>query len=704
MAAKSAASAAKRMRVLRDQIEEANRLYYNEGVSRISDADYDALFRELQELERVHPELADPASPTQRVGAPLPEGEGFEKVAHEVPMLSIDSLYAPDEVTEFEERILRFLKLESGAELAWSCEPKFDGVSASLRYVDGRLVRGLTRGNGQVGEDITRNLRTVRNIPLVLEGKATSHPRLLEVRGEVVIRREAFERFNGERAERGMSILANPRNATSGALRRNDPSEVARYPLEFHVYSVAELEGTAFETHTETLAALRGWGLPDSGYAERVQGIERCLAYHADLAARRFDLPFDIDGVVAKLDDLALRERLGRTARAPRWLYAHKFEAVEAVTTLRAIETQVGANGRLTPRAHLDPVEVLGVIVRHATLHNADYVETLGVHIGDRVFVRRAGDVIPQVAGVAEPAKGGAPKGWKAARPEALLDESGSALDGMAVDWRASFEMPRRCPACGTETVREGKYWRCPNRYGCRPQLVGRMETMVGRSAFEIDRLGPKLIAQLLDAELVETPADVFYLEKDDLVELERWGEKSADNLLAQLEERKAVDLDRFLVALCIDDVGPATARLLVDAFPSLEAIEAADEEALEHLDGIGPEVAKSIAAWFAEKRNQSLVRRFLDAGVTPRPPAPKQASGELAGKSFVLTGTLESMSRAEAKRVVEGLGGRVVSAVSGKTDYLVAGEAPGSKLKKAKELGVEVLDEQAFLTLAGRT
>ncbi|QDU65713.1 NAD-dependent DNA ligase LigA [Engelhardtia mirabilis] len=696
-----------RAAALREEIRRHDRLYYLESAPVISDAEYDALFRELRELEQASPSLVSADSPTQRVGAPLPEGSGFEKVAHEVPMLSIDSLFGDDEVRDFEEKILRYLKLESGAELAWSVEPKFDGVSAALTYVDGQLARALTRGDGQVGEDVTANVRTVRNVPLSLDTGGAPAPTLLEVRGEMLIARAAFERFNLERAGRGETILANPRNATSGAIRRNDPAEVARYPLEFHVYGVARLEGAQFATHTELLAALRGWGLPDSGHARRVVGLDAAIAYHDELEARRFELPFEIDGVVAKLDDLALRERLGRTARSMRWQYAHKFAAMEATTVLRAIEVQVGANGRLTPRAHLDPVEVLGVIVRHATLHNAEVAKELGARPGDRVFVRRAGDVIPQVTGVAEAAKGRAPKGWKDELPESLVEhlDGGRTAPraGVTWAWRSEFSMPDVCPACGTAAVREGAYWRCPNRFECPPQLVGRLETLVGRSAFDIDALGTKKLAQLLEHGYLHSPADVFHLQPEPLLELERWGQKSVENLFEELEKRRRIPFDRFLVALAIDEVGPATAKLLARNFRDLQALHAASEEELQHLDGIGPEMARKIRLWFEDERNQAFVARLLEGGVVVQPLGSAAGSGELSGKRFVVTGTLESLSRAEAKQLIEDLGGQVVSTVSAKTDYLVVGEKPGTKAKKAAELGIPCLEEAAFLALAGR-
>ncbi len=586
-----AADPRRRVAELTAELLEHDRRYYVEGAPSISDAEYDALFRELRELEEAHPELVDADSPTQRVGAPLPEGQGFEKVAHEVPMLSIESLFTEEEVRDFEAKVRRQLKLDDEAPLDWVLEPKFDGVSASLLWLDGRFVRGLTRGDGAVGEDITANLRTVRNVPLKLRGKP---PALLEVRGEVLITRERFAAFNREREARGEPRLANPRNATAGALRRNDPAEVRRYPLEFYPWAVARLEGVGFERYTELLRALRGWGIDLWGEDGTADTIEGCLEYHRRMEARRAEIPFDVDGVIAKLDDLRLRERLGTTARATRWQYAHKFTALEATTILRAIEVQVGNNGRLTPRAHLDPVEVGGVTVRHTTLHNASHVESLGLAIGDRVFVYRAGDVIPQVGGVAEPANGKAPRDWDGLVPEELYgappldasEEERSAEQvaeetdassqsarkahvrpneirpGVFWRWRESFAMPERCPACDTPVVAEGKYFRCPNVYGCPPQVFGRTVQMAGRGGFEIEGLGEKQVRQLYEAGLLETPADLFFLagRRDELLELDRWGEKSVANLLAEIDERRRVPLERFLVALSIPDVGGATA------------------------------------------------------------------------------------------------------------------------------------------------
>jgi DNA ligase (NAD+) len=688
------------MEELVEELLRHDRLYHFEGRPEISDAEYDQRFRELVEWESTYPELARPDSPTRRVGAPIPEGQGFARVAHEVPMLSIDSLYSAEEVRDFEARILRFLKLDGGAELEWSVEPKFDGVSASLLYLDGRFVRGLTRGDGAVGEDVTSNLRTVRNLPLELAALRRAPPKLLEVRGEILIAREIFKAFNRRREAAGEPALANPRNATAGAVRRNDPAEVARYPLEFHSWAVVRCEGTAaFATHAETFQALREWGLPDSGFGRVVRGIEACLATHDELEARRFDFPFDMDGMVAKLDRLDLRERLGSTARSVRWQYAHKFAPVEATSLLRAIEVQVGPNGRLTPRAHLDPIEIGGVKVRHTTLHNADHVAKLGLGIGDRVFLERAGDVIPQVIGVAHEAQGDEPTDWTARLPRELVDpQSGAVRPGVLWRWRAPFAMPERCPACGSRAVASGKLWSCPNGLACRPQLVGRTALLCGRNALQIEGLGEKLIDQLVQHGLLRSPADVFHLRREDLVELERWGEKSADNLMAELAARRAAPFDRFLVALASPDIGPATAKELARRFASLDALSLAGEPELEDIEGIGPEMARSIAGWFRQAESRALIERLLEGGVTLVHSTPARADGPLAGKQVVFTGTLTKLSRAEAKSLAEALGAKVSSSVSARTDLVVAGEDAGSKLKKARELGVRMLSEAEFL------
>ncbi|MCL4140974.1 UNVERIFIED_CONTAM: hypothetical protein GTU68_042805, partial [Idotea baltica] len=665
---------------LRVELERHNRLYYNQAAPEVSDGEYDALFRELVAIEEAHPELVTPQSPTQRVGAALPDGESFEKVAHVEPMISIESIFSEDGVREFEKGVLRFLALENGDDLRWLVEPKFDGVSAALIYEHGQLVRCLTRGDGQMGEDVTQNLRTVRNIPLELDASKRSVPDLLEVRGEVLIALARFEAFNAERAKAGLDTFANPRNTTSGAMRRNDPAEVARYPLEFHAYAAPRCSEHEFASQSDLNEALTEWGIPFSGYGKAVLGLDACFEYHRELESGRDNLPFEVDGIVAKLDDLALRARLGKTARAHRWQYAQKFAPREATTILRAIEISVGTNGRLTPRAHVDAVEVGGVTVRHTTLHNAEHVESLGLKVGDRVFLHRAGDVIPQISSVAKPAKG---------------------------KYAEAFTAPTHCPSCGSESVQEGKYWRCPNTYNCTPQLIGRTSVMAGRRGFEIDRIGEKQIAQLYDAGLMATPADLFHLDRDPakreaLLELERWGAKSVDNLFAQIEDRRKVPFDRLLVALCIPEVGSSTAKLLAHRFDSLDDLREAQEEDLLVIDGIGGEVAGEIMGWFAREENQQLIARLLEGGVEPVHTAAPSQDGAFAGKVIVFTGTLERMSRAEAKHSVESQGGKVASSVSGKTNFLIVGGKPGSKAKKAEALGVEVLLEEAFLERLG--
>ncbi len=698
-------SPAKRVAALRAEIEKHDRLYYVLGKPQISDSEYDALFVELKRLEAAHPDLVTPDSPTQRVGSALPEGQGLATVAHAVPMLSIDSLFTAEEVRDFEAKILRFLKIPD-ADLEWSVEPKFDGVSAALIYEGGVLVRGLTRGDGVQGEDITHNLKTVRNIPLTLSGSVKMRPALVEVRGEVLIERKKFELFNRRRVESGEEAFANPRNTVAGALRRNDPAEVARYPLEFHPWAVPRIEGLEFTTQHEVSAALRAFGFADAGYGKTVKGLDACLAYHDEMEARRDEIPFELDGIVAKLERLDLRERLGTTSRSTRWQYAHKFAALEASSTLRAIETMVGNGGRLTPRAHVDPVQVGGITVRHATLHNADYVASLGVKVGDRVFLRRAGDVIPQILGLAQAASGKAPANWNELVPEELKGEGGRVRPGIAWRFGEVFEMPERCPACGTKSVQEGKYWRCPNM-NCPPQVIGRTLVLVGGSAFEIDGLGEKQIAQLLDAKLLLGPADVFHLDRNPktrqrLIELERWGEKSIDNLFAELERTRSIPFARFLVALAIPDVGPATGKLLASRFTSLEELRDATLDELQHIDGIGPEVAARVSSWFQDKKNLEFVAHLRAGGVVITYPK-RSKSGPFAGKTVVFTGTLESLGRQEAKEIVEDLGGHVASSVSAKTNILVVGGKPGSKAKKAEELGVQVMLEPEFKAAIGR-
>ncbi len=695
-------SPAQRAAQLRQEIERHDRLYHLEAKPEISDAEYDQLFRELKELERTHPELETPGSPTKRVGAPIPEGQGLARVAHEVPMLSIDSLFSEVEVREYEAGIRRFLKL-GDQPLAWAVEPKFDGASISIEYREGRLARALTRGDGEMGEDVTANVRTVRNLPLVLSGARREVPRLLEVRGEILIERAKFEKFNQARAAAGKPLLANPRNTAAGSLRRNDPAEVRQVPLHFLPWAVTRLEGAELATQSAVLQALHDWGLPQTPLAETVQGLDECFAYHEKVLRMREQLPFEADGIVGKLERLDLRQRLGTTSRSTRWQFAYKFPATEATSQLLAIEVQVGPFGRLTPRAHVAPVEIGGVTVRHSTLHNADHVRVLGLKIGDRVSLRRAGDVIPQITGVAEAAHGREPPDWAKSLPEELADLGDKPKILHA--WRQEFEMPERCPACNQRVSLEGKYYRCENSYACRPQVVGRTLAMARRGAFEIDGLGEKMVEQLLDAGLLRTPADLFHLDAqaERMAELDRWGKKMVTNLLAQIEGAREVTLERFLTALAIPEVGQATARALALHFSSVDELASASVDQLQLIDGIGPEVAQAVRTWFDDARNRELLARILAGGVRVLRAAGPLAEGPFSGKTVVFTGTMAHLGRAEAKKLVESLGGKVASSVSSRTDFLVAGEGGGSKGKQAAALGVSVLEEAQFLAMAGQ-
>lgn len=697
----TATQASQRVEELREEIRRHDRLYYNQGVSEISDADYDELFQKLKMLEAGYPELVTPDSPTQRVGAPLPEGGSFDKVKHAVPMLSIESLRTAEEARDFSAKVERFLGIEEGDELVWHVEPKFDGVSAALIYRDGEFVQCLTRGDGVTGEDITSNLRTVRDVPLVLD--MPDAPAVLEVRGEVLIARDRFDRFNIWRTERGQPVLANARNATAGALRRSNPAEVQKYPLEFHPYAIVRCEGMELpNSHAERLALLAKWGFAAPAGDETVEGVEGCLDYHARMEAKRDSIPFEMDGIVAKLDDVTLRKRLGTNSRTTKWQYAHKFKPVEATTVLRAIEIQVGVNGRLTPRAHVDAVQVLGVTVRHTTLHNEDYVLGLKIRPGDNVFVKRAGDVIPQITGIATAAPEAVPEGWSEAIPASLKGEDGTIQPGAIVQYREDFAMPTHCPSCNEAVVREGKYVRCPNVYGCEPQLIGRTVHMAGRNGFDIDSIGEKMIVQLFEAGHLKAPAGLFELQDvpdETLVALDRWGAKTVTNLKKELGEKSKVSLGRFLAALSISEVGTSTARLLAKNFQTLDELRGATVEQLMAVDKIGDEVGGRIRAWFDDERNAEILGRLLASGVE----IVEEESAVILGSAFegavvVFTGTLEKMGRFEAKKAVEAQGGRVGSSISKKTTFLVVGGKPGSKAKKAEDLGVIVLLEEDFL------
>ncbi len=661
----------RRAEALRREIEEHNYRYYVLDAPTIPDAEYDRLVRELESLEQEYPELITPDSPTRRVGAP--PLESFAEVRHQVPMLSLANAFSEEEVRDFDRRVRERLGRE---QVEYVAEYKLDGLAVSLRYEEGVLVRGATRGDGYRGEDVTANVRTIPAIPLRLRGKGW--PRVLEVRGEVFMTRSGFERLNREQEQKGEKAFANPRNAAAGSLRQLDSRVTASRPLTMYCYGYGVVEGGELPaTHYEVLQHFRDWGLRVSDAVRRCPDIEACLAYYREVQGRRDRLDFDIDGMVYKVNSIAWQEQLGYVARAPRWAIAHKFPPEEELTVVEEIEVQVGRTGALTPVAKLRPVRVGGVTVSSATLHNELEVARKDVRVGDTVVVRRAGDVIPEIVRVVPERR---PSGTK------------------------PFRMPDRCPVCGSEAILpEGEaVRRCTGGLFCPAQKIRAIIHFASRRAMDIEGLGEKLVVQLVGKGLINDVADIYDLTHEQLASLERMGDKSAENLLEAIERSKQTTLARFLYALGIREVGEATAATLASHFGSLEAIMEAEEERLMQVPDIGPVVAAHIAAFFRQQHNREIIDRLLRAGI--RWPKPKRPQGEqpLAGRTFVLTGTLSSMTREEAKERIQALGGRVSGSVSRKTDYVVVGEAPGSKLARARELGVPTLDEQSFLQLLG--
>jgi DNA ligase (NAD+) len=664
---------------LRAEIDEHNRLYYAHDVPKITDAEYDALFRRLQELEAAHPELQTPDSPTQRVGtAPT---ERFRSVRHTLPMLSLANAMAEDEVREFDGRVRRILGTTEDAAITYVAEPKLDGLAIELVYEHGRLVVGSTRGDGTTGEDVTVNLKTIGSVPHRLTRRSAAAPAIparLEVRGEVILTRAGFQKLNAERAERGESIFANPRNAAAGSLRQLDPAITAGRPLELFCHSAGTIDGTHFATHWEFLQTLARWGLQTNPLNRRCHDLAATLDQYARLVAERDTLPYEIDGMVLKVDDLRRQEILGQVSRSPRWAIAYKFKAQQAETRVNDIVASVGRLGTITPVAELEPVVVGGVTVRNASLHNMDEIERKDVRKGDTVVIERAGDVIPYVVRVVRAKRVGRPR---------------------------RFKMPTRCPvaSCGGHVVREEgeAAYRCINA-ACPAQLKSRIRHFASRGAMDIDGLGEKLVDQLVERGLVRDFADLYRVGADTLAGLDRMAEKSATNLATAIEGSKRPDLDRFLYALGIRHVGEHLARGLAQHFRDVDAILAADEATLLEVPGIGPEVAASVRAFAADPKNRAVVRHLLAAGVEPQAPAPP--SGALAGKTFVLTGALESVTRGEAESRITRAGGRVSGSVSKNTSYVVVGADPGSKLAKAKKLDVPILDEAALLALLDRS
>jgi DNA ligase (NAD+) len=661
---------AKRAAALRAAIDEANYRYYALDAPTISDAEYDRLFRELQTLESAHPDLVTPDSPTQRVGvAPARE---FAAVRHRVPMLSINNAFGDEEVEAFDRRVREALDVEA---VEYSCEPKLDGLAINLTYESGAFVQGTTRGDGFAGEDVTGNLRTVRGIPLRL--RADRAPELLEVRGEVLMYKRDFEALNARQREHGEKEFANPRNAAAGSLRQLDPRITAGRPLRFSAYGIGDAHG--FDepgTQAALLDALARMGLPVSAERAVEKGVAGLLAYYRRLGERRASLPYDMDGVVYKVNRLDQQRALGFVARAPRFAVAHKFPAEEATTELVGIEVQVGRTGAITPVARLKPVFVGGATVTNATLHNEDELRRKDIRVGDTVVVRRAGDVIPEVV---------------------------RAVPGTRQPGAPEFRMPTRCPVCGSSVVRlpDEAVARCTGGLFCAAQRKQALLHFASRRALDIDGLGEKIVDQLVDRDLVHTPADLYRLTLEDLAGLERMGDRSAQNLLDALARSKRTTLARFVYALGIRNVGEATARDLASHFGALDPLMDADEAALEAVPDVGPVVAASIAGFFRERHNREVIRALRKAGATWEEGAPPaRAAGLAAGKAFVLTGTLPGMTREEATELILSQGGKVSGSVSKKTDYVVAGAEPGSKLAKAEALGVTVLDEAGLRQL----
>ena len=648
--------------------------YFEIDTPLVPDADYDAAMLQLRALEADHPDLQAPDSPTQRVGgAPL---SAFQTIAHRMPMLSLDNAFSETELIEFHRRVIERLSV---SEITYCCEPKLDGVAVSIVYESGLLTQAATRGDGVSGEDITANVRTIRNVPLMLSGDDI--PSYLEVRGEITIPRSGFEQMNARARRFGQKVFVNPRNAAAGSLRQLDSGVTAKRPLEFTAYSVGVFEGSLPASHDGTLRALSEWCIPISEHMQTVVGIEACEVYYEQMAAQRDALPFDIDGIVYKVNSLEQQDRLGFISRAPRWAIARKFPAQEVSTRLLGVDFQVGRTGVITPVARLEPVFVAGVTVSNATLHNIDEIERLGVSIGDVVVVRRAGDVIPQIVSV-------------------VRDDTGNE-----VSVREPIVFPAQCPACGAALAREAGETaiRCVGGVGCGAQLKGVVRHFASRKAMNIDGLGDKLIDQLVDEGLLESVADLFRLTKESVGMLDRMGEKSSENLLSSVAAARQTTLPKLIYALGIREVGEATARSLAEHFMTLDAMLAASVEALEDVDDVGPVVAQHIRAFAEDGRNCTILDELQAAGVNWPDVALDAGDGPLAGTIWVVTGKLVAMSREEAESRLRALGAKTASSVSKKTTSVVAGPGAGSKRKRAESLAIPIIDESALLVVLER-
>jgi len=659
----------KRVEKLREEIEYHNYRYHVLDQPEVSDAHYDRMMRELEKLEQEHPELRSPNSPTQRVGAP--PLEAFEIVRHTLPMLSLANAFDENETRDFDKRVKRFLG--STEDVEYVVEPKLDGLAVELVYERGQLLVGSTRGDGVNGESITQNLRTIKTLPLQLVRKEIPVPKRLEARGEVIIQLEKFKELNRKREEIGEPSFANPRNAAAGSVRQLDPKITRERPLEIYCYGIGEVRGRTFKSHWEILQTFPKWGLRTNPHVRRCRNIDEVLDYYHEMNEKRESLPYEIDGIVIKVDRLDLQTRLGEIARSPRWALALKFAPKQETTKILDIIVQVGRTGALTPVAVMNPVRLGGVEISRATLHNQDEIDRLDVKIGDTVVIQRAGDVIPEVVQVITSKRKGTEK---------------------------KFKMSSKCPVCGAEVMKEEVVYRCIG-LDCPAQLKGRIKHFASKRAMDIDGLGVKLIDQFVEKGLVKDVADLYYIKKDELIALERMADKSAQNIIDAIEKSKTKPLGKFLFALGILHVGETTAEELANSFTRLDDFFQLSEEDLMKVEGIGPEVSASVVRFFKDKKNRESIERLKKAGIKLIEPKGKE-KGKLAGKIFVFTGTMKSYGREEARNLVESLGGMTASSVSKKVDFVVTGEDPGSKLDKAKELGINTLTEEEFKKMVG--
>jgi DNA ligase (NAD+) len=662
-----AESAKKRIEQLRGQIRRHDHLYYVLNQPEITDRQYDKLFAELKELEGKHPDLVTADSPTQRVaGEPL---EGFETVTHAIAMLSIDNTYNADELRAFDERVAKGL---GGRNYNYVVELKIDGVASSLRYERGLLVTGATRGDGRVGDDVTANVRTIKAVPLVLMADRIKVPDVLEVRGEVYMPTKAFVELNKHRQKAGEALFANPRNATAGSLKLLDSRVTAQRNLSFFAYATGEISRPLAKDHYETLQAFKKLGLPVNPHIKPAEGIERVIEICNSWESKRQDLPYQIDGMVVKVNRFDHQEALGYTGRAPRWCISYKFAAEQAETVVESIDVQVGKGGTLTPVANLSPVFLAGTTVKRASLHNFDQIDRLDVRVGDTVIIEKAGEIIPQVVEVK-----------KQRRPAHTV----------------AFKPPKKCPNCGGDVRKDedGVFLRCVNPH-CLGQLKEKLRYFAGRGQMDIEHLGESLIDQLVDSGLVKNFADIYKLTKEDLTELERMADKSAQNVIDSIEASKTKPLWRLVAGLGIRHIGGQTAQILAEHFGSLDEIMHAGAEQLQVVEQIGPKVAQAVYEYFHDNKNAAVINQLLSTGVKPQSPGKAKAKGRLAGKTFVLTGTLPNYKRSEVEKMIKDNGGRTSSSVSKNTDYVIAGADPGSKLDKALKLGVEVINEKQFL------